>query len=51
VVRALTELRAKHASGKDIPWGVNGQTGDIVDMTQYGVSSQGIDRFSPSETL
>lgn len=37
VVRALTELRAKHASGKDIPWGVNGQTGDIVDMTQYGI--------------
>ncbi|EME27733.1 T-complex protein 1 subunit gamma [Galdieria sulphuraria] len=37
VVRALTELRAKYASGKETPWGVNGQTGEIVDMSQYGI--------------
>lgn len=34
----MTELRAKHAAGKDTPWGVNGHTGEIVDMSQYGVS-------------
>ncbi|GJQ10907.1 hypothetical protein GpartN1_g2698.t1 [Galdieria partita] len=37
VVRALTELRAKHAAGKETPWGVNGQTGEIVDMSQYRI--------------
>ncbi|KAH9485971.1 T-complex protein 1 subunit gamma [Psilocybe cubensis] len=36
VVRALTELRAKHANGEH-SWGVNGDTGKIVDMKEYGL--------------
>ncbi|KAL2116574.1 hypothetical protein VTJ04DRAFT_8742 [Mycothermus thermophilus] len=35
-VRVLTELRAKHAEGKS-SWGVNGDTGALVDMKEYGV--------------
>jgi T-complex protein 1 subunit gamma len=35
-IRLLTQLRAKHAEGKST-WGVNGDTGDIVDMKSYGV--------------
>lgn len=35
-VRVLTELRAKHAEGKST-WGINGDTGTIVDMTEYGI--------------
>ncbi|KAI0809326.1 T-complex protein 1 [Xylaria sp. FL0064] len=35
-VRVLTELRAKHAEGKN-SWGINGDTGTIVDMKEYGI--------------
>lgn len=35
-VRVLTDLRAKHAEGKS-SWGVNGDTGTIVDMKEYNV--------------
>ena len=35
-IRALTQLRAKHAEGAET-WGINGDTGAIVDMNQYGV--------------
>ncbi|KAI2631970.1 T-complex protein 1 [Hypoxylon sp. NC1633] len=35
-VRVLTELRAKQAEGKS-SWGINGDTGTIVDMQQYGI--------------
>lgn len=35
-VKVLTDLRAKHAEGKG-SWGVNGDTGDLVDMQEYGV--------------
>ncbi|KAL2155340.1 hypothetical protein VTH82DRAFT_81 [Thermothelomyces myriococcoides] len=35
-VRVLTDLRAKHAEGKS-SWGVNGDTGALVDMKDYGV--------------
>jgi T-complex protein 1 subunit gamma len=35
-VRVLTDLRAKHAEGKS-SWGVNGDTGAVVDMKDYGV--------------
>jgi T-complex protein 1 subunit gamma len=35
-VRVLTDLRAKHAEGKS-SWGVNGDTGVLVDMKDYGV--------------
>lgn len=35
-IRVLTELRAKHANGEH-SWGVNGETGKIVDMKEYGL--------------
>ncbi|KAI1761704.1 T-complex protein 1 [Hypoxylon sp. FL1150] len=35
-VRVLTELRAKQADGKS-SWGINGDTGTIVDMQEYGI--------------
>eukprot|EP00299_Pterocystis_sp_00344_P003459 c14217_g1_i1.p1 GENE.c14217_g1_i1~~c14217_g1_i1.p1 ORF type:complete len:551 (+),score=154.60 c14217_g1_i1:37-1689(+) len=35
-VRAITELRAKHAAG-DFTFGVDGETGKIVDMKTLGV--------------
>ncbi|KAF3124429.1 T-complex protein 1 subunit gamma [Orbilia oligospora] len=35
-VRVLTQLRAKHAEG-GYTWGINGDTGKIVDMHEYGV--------------
>jgi len=30
-------LQAKHATEGCMSWGVNGENGDIVDMTDYGV--------------
>ena len=35
-VKVLTDLRAKHAEGES-SWGVNGDTGDLVDMKEYGI--------------
>ncbi|KAK7746882.1 T-complex protein 1 subunit gamma [Cytospora paraplurivora] len=35
-VRVLTDLRAKHAEGKST-WGINGDTGGLADMKEYGV--------------
>lgn len=35
-IRVLTRLRAKHVDG-NTNWGVNGETGTIVDMKEYGV--------------
>jgi len=36
VVRILTQLRAKHASGEGSSWGVDGEQGVIADMKTYG---------------
>ncbi|KAF5375622.1 hypothetical protein D9757_008521 [Collybiopsis confluens] len=36
-IRVLTELRAKHASPSGHTFGVNGDTGKIADMNEYGV--------------
>ncbi|PPQ86430.1 hypothetical protein CVT25_008088 [Psilocybe cyanescens] len=36
VIRVLTELWAKRANGEH-SWGVNGDTGKIVDMKEYGL--------------
>ncbi|KAH9962612.1 T-complex protein 1 [Russula dissimulans] len=33
-IRALTALRAKHANGEH-SWGIDGETGEIVDMKKY----------------
>ena len=35
-IRVLTDLRAKHAEGKH-SFGIDGDTGKIVDMAEYGV--------------
>ncbi|RYO97429.1 hypothetical protein DL764_007307 [Monosporascus ibericus] len=35
-VRVLTELRAKQSEGKS-SWGINGETGSVVDMQEYGI--------------
>ncbi|EXJ82806.1 T-complex protein 1 subunit gamma [Capronia epimyces CBS 606.96] len=35
-IRILTQLRAKHAEGKS-SFGVDGDTGNVVDMKEYGV--------------
>ena len=37
VIRTLTKLRAKHAEQKNCTFGINGITGDIVDMKELGV--------------
>ncbi|CAZ85092.1 unnamed protein product [Tuber melanosporum] len=35
-IRALTQLQVKHAA-KENTWGIDGDTGKIVDMKAYGV--------------
>lgn len=35
-IKVLTQLRAKHANGQHT-WGVDGTTGSIVDMNDYGI--------------
>lgn len=35
-IRVLTQLRAKHAEG-GTSWGVDGDTGKLVDMKEYGI--------------
>jgi len=37
VIRVMTELRAKHAEGKKATFGVNGTTGEIVDMEELKI--------------
>lgn len=37
VIRTLTKLRAKHADSADCTFGLNGNTGEIVDMKELGV--------------
>lgn len=36
VIRVLTELRAKHVNGEN-SWGINGESGKLVDMKEYGL--------------
>ncbi|KAH8677477.1 T-complex protein 1 subunit gamma [Xylariales sp. PMI_506] len=35
-IRVLTELRAKHSEDQS-SWGINGDTGSLVDMKDYGI--------------
>lgn len=37
VIRTITQLRAKHATEGGSTWGINGVTGELVDMKEYGV--------------
>merc|ERR1719511_529255 len=38
-IRTLTALRAKHAQEgeKNVNWGINGETGEIADMSELGI--------------
>lgn len=36
-IRTLTTLRAKHAAGDNKFWGINGESGEIVDMRNLGI--------------
>ena len=36
MIRTLTALRAKHATG-GVTWGVNGETGQLADMKDLGI--------------
>ncbi|XP_048732681.2 T-complex protein 1 subunit gamma-like [Ostrea edulis] len=36
-IRTLTALRAKHATAGNSSWGVDGETGKVVDMKDYGI--------------
>jgi len=37
IVRTLTNLRAQHATPGNTTWGVNGHTGELVDMNDLGI--------------
>lgn len=37
VIRTLTALRAKHSQDGNQSWGVDGNTGELVDMKQLGI--------------
>jgi len=37
IVRTITNLRSQHANGQNWSFGVNGLTGEIVDMKTYGI--------------
>lgn len=37
VIRTLTALRAKHAQDSNATWGVDGDSGEIVDMNKLGI--------------
>lgn len=36
-IRTITALRAKHATPGNETWGIDGTTGELVDMKEYGV--------------
>ena len=37
IIRVLTQLRAKHAGGRNSTWGVDGEKGVLADMAELGV--------------
>ena len=37
VIRTLTKLRAKHADEPGSSWGINGDTGEVVNMKDLGI--------------
>jgi T-complex protein 1 subunit gamma len=36
-IKTITELRAKHANGKNLTWGIDGNTGKLIDMEELGI--------------
>lgn len=37
IIRKQTQLRAKHAGGANVTWGIDGEKGELADMTTLGV--------------
>jgi len=37
VIRLMTALRAKHANGENVTWGIDGVKGAVTDMTELGL--------------
>eukprot|EP01121_Diplochlamys_sp_Union-15-3_P016944 TRINITY_DN586_c0_g1_i3.p1 TRINITY_DN586_c0_g1~~TRINITY_DN586_c0_g1_i3.p1 ORF type:complete len:545 (-),score=104.89 TRINITY_DN586_c0_g1_i3:74-1708(-) len=37
VMKLLTSLRAKHAKGENVTWGIDGEKGELADMTTLGI--------------
>jgi len=37
IIRVLTQLRAKHASGTNVTWGIDGEKGKLAEMSELGV--------------
>lgn len=37
VIKQLTTLRAKHSQPDQFSWGIDGETGQLVDMHQFGI--------------
>jgi len=36
-IKTITELRAKHSNGKNLTWGIDGNSGKLVDMEELGI--------------
>lgn len=36
-IMLLSFVQAKHAQPNSTSWGIDGETGDVVDMKQYGI--------------
>merc|ERR1711988_951623 len=37
IIRVQTQLRAKHAGGENVNWGIDGEKGVLADMSELGV--------------
>lgn len=37
IIRVLTQLRAKHAGGENVTWGIDGDAGKMADMHDLGI--------------
>jgi len=37
IIRVITQLRAKHAGGANVNWGIDGEKGTLADMAEVGV--------------
>merc|ERR1719197_2397098 len=37
IIRVQTQLRAKHAGGANVNWGIDGEKGVLADMAELGV--------------
>merc|ERR1711972_186602 len=40
VVRVMTDLRARHAAGNGVNWGIDGNKGSVADVKALGIMDQ-----------